>query len=319
MSAPIEIVCAVLDGERFISAFLESLTAQTHREWRLWVRDDGSSDRTVDILRDASASDPRINVLHVGGPRLGAPHAFGWALQRVPEDASYYMTADADDVWLPNKIEVSLNALRAAESEHGDGTPLLVHTDLTVVDSELRLRAHSFWQYMNIDPRRTAIRSLSIRNVVAGQTIMMNAALKRRIGASPPGIAKHDWWYALVAAACGRIVAVPESTVLYRQHDKNDVGAHEPVKLGPTNFVRAARTAFGNREWFRRELAISAIQARELLDGYGADLSADDRRFLDAFAKLPELGPVRRKLGLLQLWPIPERGLIRTLGAAARI
>ena len=319
----VDIICSVWNGARFLPDFFQSLAAQTHADWRLWVRDDGSVDGSAELVRSAGTVDSRIRLLDFDDAgdavRLGVARAFGWLLERVPGDANYIMCADQDDVWLPTKIERTLLAMRAAES--GPSTernaPILVHTDLTVVDAELRLVHSSFWEFSRLDPEPSTLRRIAVQNVTTGATVMINRALRDRVGRAPRGVAFHDWWYACVAAAFGRVVALRESTVLYRQHGGNAVGARDR-RTGLSDLSRAMTGVLGGTREFRRGLNQSAKQAAAFAERYGAQLDDDDRRFLEAYSRIPTHGFVRRKMEVLRLRTVPRQGVLRALGALLR-
>lgn len=312
----VDIICSVLDGARYLEEFLASLRAQTHTEWHLWVRDDGSTDATVAIVTAAAAADPRITLLHRGGPQLGVAGGFGWLLERVPADSAYVMCGDADDVWLPHKIGRTLAAMLKAEARLP--VPTLVHTDLTVVDAHLNAIHKSFWRYSGIDPSRNSLRALIVRNVATAPTVMINRALRELIGATPPEATYQDWWYACVAAAFGRVVAVPESTVLYRQHGANVVGARAGAPVSLRDFPRAAAHALRNTALLREHLAQSAAQAGAFLTRYNDTLIDVDREFLADYAQLPHHPFLRRKLEVIRLRLRPEQGILRNLGVLFR-
>ncbi len=314
----VDIICSVLNAERFLPEFLASLAAQTHASWRLWLRDDGSTDGTASIFRSASDADSRVRILDVGGPRMGAAQSFGWALERVPDDSSYVMTADADDIWLPTKIERTLAVMIESEASHSPAMPILVHTDLTVVDADLRERHPSFWRLTDLRPEPPTLRRVVVRNVATGPTIMLNAALRARIGTTPAEATYQDWWYALVAAAVGRVVAIHEPTVLYRQHGANHVGAQarEPVRF--SNLPGAIRAGLARSGQFRAGIRKTAAQAGALLARYGDQLTPEDRQFLLDYSRIPDRSFARRKLEVLRLRALPEYGLVRTLGALLR-
>ncbi len=116
--------------------------------------------------------------------------------------------------------------IKAAEEELGSGAPILAHTDLVVVDENLQAIAPSFWSYSNLNPYcGSRLNRLLIQNVVTGSATMVNGALARLASPIPQEAVLHDWWLALIASALGRIEAIPERTVLYRQHGRNCLGA----------------------------------------------------------------------------------------------
>lgn len=312
----VDIISSVLDGGPYLAEFLRSVQAQTHRAWRLWMRDDGSTDGSVGVVQEFAREDDRITLLHVGGPKLGVAGAFGWLLERVPADAAYVMCGDADDVWLPEKIEREREAMRAAE--RFSAGPVLVHTDLVVVDEGLSVIHPSFWRYSRIEPEPVTLRRIAIQNVTTAPTIMLNRALRELIGHTPPEARFQDWWYAFVAVAFGRVVALREATVLYRQHGRNVVGARNRTDLTLANAPREALGALSRAALLRADLAFSCQQAAAFVSRYGDALDEGDRRFLEAYSRIPTRGFVRRKFDVLRLRMLREHGFLRNLGVLLR-
>jgi hypothetical protein len=315
----VDILCATFNGGEFLRDFLQSLETQSHADWRLWVRDDGSSDDTAGIVRARAGENSRIRLACVAGAgeRLGAARSFAWLLEQLPRDATHVMFADQDDVWRPQKIERTLSAMRAAESELGAPTPLLVHTDLAVTDTALTELHPSFWTYSRVHPEPATLRRLIAHNVTTGATIMMNRALTDLVGSPPAEMVMHDWWCACVAAAFGRVIAVNESTVLYRQHGANAVGARDQ-RLSLAGVPGAILARRGTTAEFRRGLDQTATQARGFLARYGDALSDADRRFLEAYGQIPQRGFMRRKIDLLRYRVLPDHGMLHALGVLLR-
>ena len=221
--AHIEIALATFQSAKYLRAQLTSLFAQSHQDFSILVADDGSTDSTLDILAEYSALNPnRIRLLTFEGRSGGPCENFARILHAT--QAPYLMFCDHDDVWLPDKIAVSLSRMRNLEEKSGSDKPLLVHTDLAVVNSELQPLFSSFAQREHLSPRNSELRRLIMQNNVTGCTMLMNRALYRLARPIPQGAPMHDWWIALVAAAFGRISFVDSATVLYRQHASNIVG-----------------------------------------------------------------------------------------------
>ncbi len=311
-----DVIATLFNGEAFFPEFIASLQAQSHTAWRLWLRDDGSSDATAQLARDAAARDARIVLLDAAGTRLGAAAGFGWLLERVPAEATHIMCADQDDVWLPHKIARTLAEMRRAEAARPG--PVLVHTDLVVVDERLRLIAPSFWVYAGVAPEPASLRRLVVQNVVTGATMMLNAALRARIGSMPSAAILQDWWFACVAAAFGRVVAVRESTILYRQHGTNAIGARAVERPRWFELPSAARAALARTAALRLDLERSAAQAAAFLERYHDELPEDARRFLHDYARLPRHRTLRRKFEIVRLRLRPELGVWRNLGILVR-
>jgi glycosyltransferase involved in cell wall biosynthesis len=313
----VDIVCAVYNGEQYLAELIASLEAQTHGDWRLWVRDDGSIDATPRIMAAVAARDTRIHIVDGAGESLGAGRSFGTLIEGLPPDAAYIMCADQDDVWLPRKIERSLDALRAAEAEFGVRTPIIAHCDLTVVNEKLAVIDRSFWSFSAVKPEPVALRRFVVRNPVTGAACIFNRALRELAEPLPPEAIFHDWWLALIAATFGRVVPIPEPMILYRQHSANAVGAHA-AHLDLRRLPRTVRLGLSNRARFRAGIEQTAAQARAFLVRYRQRLSATDQAFLSDYANIPSRSFLRRKIDLLRLRALPEHGALHLLGILLR-
>jgi rhamnosyltransferase len=221
------IVLSSYNGVCYLAEQLESIRAQTYEDWTLLVRDDASSDATADIVESFANRDRRIVPLRDGRGNLGPAVSFGALLERAAETGARYIAlADQDDVWQPHKLASELRVLWAREAEVGDTVPLLVHSDLTVVQRDLRLVHPSFLALQGLDREvASPLATLLVQNFVTGCTVVLNRALLRTALPLPRHVVMHDWWLALCAAAVGELLYLPEATLLYRQHDANAVGA----------------------------------------------------------------------------------------------
>ena len=261
------IVLSCYNGSAYIADQIESIRGQTAADWRLYVRDDGSSDDTRERLARAVARDRRVSIVTTPAGNLGAPASFEALLAYVAaRGESYVFLSDQDDVWLPDKAARMLSAVAEREAHVGVGVPLLVHSDLRVVGPDLELRHPSFFQYQGLDPRADAhpVRLL-LRNAVTGCATLVNRALLER--ALPfPHVAMHDWWLAQCAAVFGEIVLVENATVLYRQHAANVLGArgiHGTVLrtlAGPRRAVRRFLLGLNQLRELRRRAATTTGQ-----------------------------------------------------------
>jgi glycosyltransferase involved in cell wall biosynthesis len=245
------ILLSSYNGASFIAEQIESIRRQTLESWHLLVRDDGSSDDTVGLVQSLAASDARIRLLRDDRGNLGPARSFGVLMEAaLSAGAEYVAFADQDDVWHADKLEHEVGALRRREAEVGAAVPLLVHTDLTVVDEALRCIDRSFMAFQGLDQDGGApLPWLLAQNFVTGCTTVINRALLR--AALPlQDIVMHDWWLALCAAALGEILYLPRATVLYRQHDRNAAGsrwwmhASLDAALHPLRWLRSSRTTF---------------------------------------------------------------------------
>ena len=307
------IVLATYNGADYLEPLLASLRQQAVEDWTLLVRDDGSQDGTCEILRRAAAEDGRIVVLHDNLGRRGPTGNFGILMQHAfNRGAAYLFLADQDDVWLADKIARTGQEISALERRLGTDRPLLVHSDLMVVDESLRHLGKSFWKYQNLDPRRGAtLNRLLIWNVVTGCATMVNRPLLRKALPMPPDAVMHDWWLALVASLFGRIEYVAEPTLLYRQHSQNHVGA---VRWNLLQLIRKA----ADRSSLVHGLRTSQQQARTILNRYGPSLPAEKRAVIEVYANLNDDGFLSRRWHLVR-YGFYCTGWLRNLGLLARI
>jgi rhamnosyltransferase len=223
---PVTIVLSSYNGEKFIAEQIASIQQQTHPSWKLLVRDDGSSDHTIDIVQALAEVDDRIVLLRDDRGNLGPAASFGVLLEHaLNAGAGYVALADQDDVWSPTKIARGLESMLRHEGQIGESKPILVHTDLTVVREDLRLVHRSFLAYQGLrNLADSPLGTLLIQNFVTGCTTLINRRLLQ-VAVPLPSVIMHDWWLALCAAALGEIHYLPEPTVLYRQHGRNALGS----------------------------------------------------------------------------------------------
>jgi glycosyltransferase involved in cell wall biosynthesis len=221
--APIEVVLPTYNGVSYLEAQITSIYNQSLRPERLLLRDDGSSDGTLALISQLQQRyGTWLQVLPADG-NLGCMANVNRLLDA--SKAPYVAFADQDDLWLPQKLELSLNRLRRTEKNCGSQTPVLVHSDLELIDKEGMPLGCTYFERQRINPERTAPKDLALTNVVTGCTALVNRSLLEQALPIPSEALMHDWWIALVACAFGRIELLPMPTILYRQHTDNLLGA----------------------------------------------------------------------------------------------
>lgn len=227
-SSNVVILLASYEGSAYIREQIDSIRAQTYKDWLLYVRDDGSHDETVTIVNRMAAMDERIQLIPRSSCTNGGAAANFAALMQLAagSDGRYFMFADQDDVWVPGKIDMLLDSMGKLEVEGRPEMPALVHSDLEVVDASLQRLHPSFFRYQGIRHQgENALRILFPQNFVTGCTVLFNRPALDLALPVPDDVVMHDWWLALVVAATGQIGFVDRPTVRYRQHGLNQVGA----------------------------------------------------------------------------------------------
>ncbi len=225
MKTRVAVLMATYNGIQYLDEQLQSIMGQTYRQWDLYVQDDLSQDGTPQLLQKSAALDSRIHVLHTDN-KLGAKGNFIDLMRKV--DADCYFFADQDDVWFPEKMQIALSELHRQETEH-PGKPIIVHSDLKVVDRNLNEIAPSLWKMLRIAPDLLhTFDSLAAHCLLTGCTMLFNHKVRDLSLSMPTEALMHDAWMALVTLRNGGIISeVTQPTMLYRQHGSNTIGAKD--------------------------------------------------------------------------------------------
>lgn len=260
------IVLATFNGAPFLSEQVESIRAQSHTDWQLLIRDDGSQDGTRKLLRRLAESDRRIQLVEDNAGPLGAVGNFGRLLETAQKSgADWIALADQDDHWHKEKLATLITRAAGAEpAAHEPPRPLLLHSDLQVVDEHLEPVHPSLMAQMGLRHRDTApLETLLVQNFVTGCSCLFNRALLDWALPIPPQVIMVDWWLALLAAATGRIEFEPRPLVRYRQHAGNLIGAKPLGKALRQSAARALRPGRRSTADFDRTLVqAECLEAR---------------------------------------------------------
>lgn len=275
----ITVLLAVYNGEKYLKEQIESILNQSVKDIKIIIRDDGSTDNSAEIISFYCNEYPDKISCVIGSPTGSASGNFSELLKKC--DSDYIMFCDQDDVWLPEKIEKTLAAMQSAEqiSER----PVLVHTDLKVVNQNLDEIAPSFFDFQKLIQKDVTLPKLLVQNYVTGCTVMINRALKEKCGEIPSDCIMHDWWLALVAVLFGEFVCVNEPTMLYRQHECNQVGAK--AAYGVSFIKRKLQTLDKVRENYND----TYTQSKALLECYGTVLNDEQRKIIEKYCEIPKM------------------------------
>ena len=218
----ISVALCTHNGAAYIAEQLDSIAAQTVVPDEIVICDDASQDDTwtqIIAWREAHSLCVR---LYRNEASLGVVKNFSRCISLCTGE--YIALSDQDDCWKPDKLAVSLEKMVELEQSN-PAMPVLVHSDLEVVDVQARTIASSFLAFQKLDPAEAVLERLLVQNVVTGCTCLLNRPLLKLALPIPQGVVMHDWWFALLAASEGEIGFVPQATICYRQHGANAVGA----------------------------------------------------------------------------------------------
>ncbi len=271
---------ASYNGEEYIREQIDSILAQSDDRWHLTVSDDGSTDRTAQILDEYVNRYPdRISRVYSGRKFGNARDHFFWLIGQCRAD--YVFTCDQDDRWKTEKVRRTLEKLIEAEKEFGQDKPILVFTDQTPTDAQLNPLAPSLMRYQNQYFERFDYRSILMQNVVTGGAMCFNRALANLAMKcmDPAQTIMHDWWIAAVAARFGKIIYIDEPLSDYRQHGMNSVGAKD------VRSIKHIIHRLAHLDGIRKTLSGKKMQAKMFAQTYEEMLGDEDGVFLEPFIK----------------------------------
>lgn len=209
------------NGERFLHQQLDSLAASVYRDFELVVCDDASEDETCSILE---AYADRLPVrLYRNERRLGFVRNFEKVMGLCR--GRYIALCDQDDVWQPDKLAKSVEAMISAERMYGEEVPVMVHSDSRLIDSDGSELAPSYQHFKGyIFRKEKQYGAMLFRSGVMGHTMVLNRSLAEKALPFPESLDHHDYWIALVNEWFGRRISLAQCLVDYRVHSANSGG-----------------------------------------------------------------------------------------------
>lgn len=211
------ILMSTFNGEKYLPEQLDSIISQNDVNIKLLIRDDGSTDSTMSILKDYKAKYPdKIDI--ESGSNIGWKKSFFHLVKLAAKDYSsfmYFAFSDQDDIWKPNKLKRALECLKTDV-----GQPSLYCSNMTYYKDG---RAIGDIRKREIIPTP---KNCLIRNYATGCTIVFNQSLLNKVANGLPSIpVAHDQWFYMVATLCGHVAVDFQSHILYRQHNANQIGS----------------------------------------------------------------------------------------------
>ncbi len=300
----LSIALCTCEGSFFLPAQLESLAGQSLVPGEVVVCDDASTDGSVDIVEEFAKKVPFKVKITVNGTRLGAVKNFEQAIFLCK--GKYIALCDQDDIWYDHRLEMALQCMAEAEKDSGAKTPVLVHSDLAVIDGSGKQVAPSYMKARRIKHKGDKVlNNLVAQNFVTGNTVLFNSALKKLALPIPDEAFMHDWWLALVAAAAGQVKFIDRPTVYYRQHQANVIG------FGKLYSGRNLKRAI-DLEKLESDLAAELSQAFALQNRLEA-LNINEHKWLGSFLQEVKMGKGIAALQAALKNGVHKQGLLRSL------
>lgn len=257
------IIMSAYNAEKYIKEQVESILAQSNVNVRLWIRNDGSTDNTLKILSDEFGDDNRVVVTN--GANLGAAKSFIQAIFECDFVCDYYGFSDADDVWLSNKLTISIDCIGYPPPSN----PVAVATQMTVVNENLKEIGVTMAPKLGLK-----FSNAIVETVASGATVLMNrSAFCMLRGYRPENHVMHDAWFYVLISAFGTFLFLEQPTILYRQHGQNVFGTSHSFRKRMENRVRRLKSKSPYK-----------VQAAEFLSAFGSQLTSENREIIERYA-----------------------------------
>lgn len=289
----IRILMCTLNGAAYLREQLGSFLVQSHKNWSLWVSDDGSDDATRDILDDFRSAHPGRDIRIFSGPGQGAAANYFSLFARLdPQPDLLVALSDQDDVWLPDKLARAAEAI-ATRSGRSSSVAIYAATQILADENLAHRRQSRVW------PSGPSFSNALVQNILSGNSLVVNHnAVALIVRTLPQGyVPFHDWWiYQVITGADGQVIIDPEPALIYRQHGANTLGSNRGLRA----IRRRVAMVWGHKyaSWAQANVAeLRAVSAsltpenRELLRRFGEGIGQGGTRRV---RQLRELGVARQ-------------------------
>lgn len=257
--ARVQILMSTYNGEKYLRQQIDSILNQTYTDIHLLIRDDGSKDATVEILKEYAST--YKNVTFYQGQNLGSIQSFLNLLAESDEEAEYYAFSDQDDEWMPEKIEKAIDLLEQKEIQ----MPLLYCSNTYITDEKLNV--------IKLDDRiaNPSWGNALVQNICTGCTAVMNKKLRDVVNATEPqNIVMHDWWLYLMATLYGDVCFDSQAYIKYRQHGNNVYGAKksqlEVWKYRIRQLTKTRGELYEQLETVKEQCSDMSLEKKQLFD-----------------------------------------------------
>lgn len=269
----IVILMSTYNGHKYLPEQMDSIINQSIRKndnysLSVFVRDDGSSDDTLNILSDYS---DKISIVSYQGENIGPARSF-WELVNKAPQADFYAFCDQDDVWFEDKLLIAVRCLSDKEEKN---RPLLYCSAVDWTDSELNALPIRYAEKKNVDFPHSLLYSIS-----PGCTYVFNKSaleVAKKYSFQSGHVEIHDWLLYKIVALTGSVYYDKNPSMHYRQHGNNTIGRKND---GVRGFFRRVK------RFISVDSCVRSLTAKSLLNFYGDDLSVNSEEyyFLDLVA-----------------------------------
>lgn len=267
----VQVLLSAYNGEQYISEQIQSILYQTHAAVSILIRDDGSTDKTIQLLDQWVTTHPD-KIKLIKGTNVGVVSSFFELLRAADAEADYYCFCDQDDVWLDHKVE---HAIARLDSAIYTEVPAMVFTSTYLTDDKLNRKG----AWPKPPAQEPSFFNALYENIAIGATITMNRSARNLFinskSVDSQKVLMHDWWFYLLVSAFGTVIYDNKPSMLYRQHNNNVVG-------GSNSIVGKLKSKWAS---FKRHTGKDLLhkQASEFDRIYGSRLTGEQKEQLDLF------------------------------------
>lgn len=254
----VNVLVSTYNGEQYIKEQLESIFAQTYKNIKVYVRDDGSTDHTCQILEQYER---RQQIILIKGKNVGYGQSFMYLLD-VASDGDFWAFSDQDDKWEPEKLEKAVNYLKEKKQD----CPLLYCHAYYITDKDLNITGTE-----NSTQDKYSFQKAITECVHMGFASVINSSLREcMLRGKGYDLISHDWWAEMIAMEFGHVYSDSYIGAKHRRLENSVSG---------NNLVNRFR-------WLRRSLhGETEIHnlTRNFYDIFGNQMNEADKRVLSWF------------------------------------
>ena len=261
----IDILMATYNGEKYLVEQLDSIINQTYHNWNLLIRDDNSTDKTLEIIQNYHKKDKRIKILKDNKGNLGIVRNFEELLKS--SESEFIMFSDQDDIWVENKLDMYLKMIEKIKNKG-----FMIHSDAILFDkNKSNILKDTFISKKAIN---RGLENVFFNYFVQGATILISKEIKNFILPFPKEVYLHDRYIHLISELFFERIFVNKALIYYRQHGDNQIGAKNTV-----------RELLSKRYFDERDRQLIKV----IYNKYGSLLTEDKRKLIEEYFKITDI------------------------------
>ena len=261
----IDILMATYNGEKYLAEQLDSIINQTYHNWNLLIRDDNSTDKTLEIIQNYHKKDKRIKILKDNKGNLGIVRNFEELLKS--SESEFIMFSDQDDIWVENKLDMYLKMIEKIKNKG-----FMIHSDAILFDkNKSNILKDTFISKKAINK---GLENVFFNYFVQGATILISKEIKNFILPFPKEVYLHDRYIHLISELFFERIFVNKALIYYRQHGDNQIGAKNTV-----------RELLSKRYFDERDRQLIKV----IYNKYGSLLTEDKRKLIEEYFKITDI------------------------------